>query len=79
MNVSENSSLGNELKRNLASLGTVKIINPPAPQTDAQAVLDVLSDLREKTVVGVNATGQVREFQLRVRIRSGCAHRRART
>ncbi len=69
VNVSENSSLGNELKRNLASLGTVKIINPPAPQTDAQAVLDVLSDLREKTVVGVNATGQVREFQLRVRIR----------
>ena len=69
VNVSESSSLGNELKRNLASLGTVKIINPPAPQTDAQAVLDVLSDLREKTVVGVNATGQVREFQLRVRIR----------
>ena len=29
----------------------------------------MLSDLREKTVVGVNATGQVREFQLRVRIR----------
>jgi LPS-assembly lipoprotein len=32
-------------------------------------VLDVLADQREKTVVGLNATGQVREFQLRTRLR----------
>jgi LPS-assembly lipoprotein len=68
VNVAETSPLGNELKRNLASLGTLQIISAPAPLTDAQAVLDILSELREKTVVGVNATGQVREFQLRVRI-----------
>lgn len=69
VNVAETSALGNELKRNLGALGTVKIISDPALLTSAQAVLDILSDLREKTVVGVNASGQVREFQLRVRIR----------
>jgi len=69
VNVSDTSPLGNELRRNLASLGTLKVVSAPAPLTDAQAVLDILSELREKTVVGVNATGQVREFQLRVRIR----------
>ena len=64
-----NSSLGNELKRNLASLGNLQVISDPMLQTTAQAVLDILQDQREKTVVGVNASGQVREFQLRVRLR----------
>jgi LPS-assembly lipoprotein len=32
-------------------------------------VVDVLSEAREKTVVGVNASGQVREFQLRIRVK----------
>jgi len=66
--VAENSSLGNELKRNLASLGTVQVIADAAQKPKAQAILDVLSEAREKTVVGVNASGQVREFQLRLRV-----------
>ena len=65
----ESSSLGNELKRNLGSLGSVQVITDPLLQSSAQAVLDILLDQREKTVVGVNASGQVREFQLRVRLR----------
>ena len=32
-------------------------------------IMDVLTDQREKVVVGVGAVGQVREFQLRVRFR----------
>jgi LPS-assembly lipoprotein len=36
-------------------------------------VLDVLTEQREKVVVGVNASGQVREFQLRMRFRFRCA------
>lgn len=36
----------------------------PAPQV----IVDVLREVREKTVVGVNASGQVREFQLRIRL-----------
>jgi LPS-assembly lipoprotein len=34
-----------------------------------QVVLDIVSEQREKTVVGVNAAGQVREFQLRIRVK----------
>ena len=40
---------------------------PPQPQVDA--VLDILTDQREKSVVGSTAAGQVREFQLRLRFR----------
>lgn len=40
---------------------------PPPPQADA--VLDILADQREKSVVGSTAAGQVREFQLRLRFR----------
>ena len=42
----------------------------PAPQPpQADAVLDILADQREKSVVGSTAAGQVREFQLRLRFR----------
>jgi LPS-assembly lipoprotein len=34
-----------------------------------QVVLEILQENREKTVVGVNASGQVREFQLRIRVK----------
>jgi LPS-assembly lipoprotein len=33
-----------------------------------QVIVDVLQEVREKNVVGVNASGQVREFQLRLRL-----------
>ncbi len=32
-------------------------------------VMDLINEQREKTVVGVSAAGQVREFQLRIRVR----------
>ena len=63
------SPIGNELRRSLESQGTVRIINDAALQSSAQAVLDIVSEAREKTVVGVTSTGQVREFQLRVRLK----------
>ena len=39
------------------------------PTGPAQVVLNIVSEQREKTVVGVNAAGQVREFQLRIRVK----------
>lgn len=36
--------------------------------TAPQVIVDILQDTREKNVVGVNASGQVREFQLKIRI-----------
>jgi LPS-assembly lipoprotein len=69
VNAGENSPVGNELKRNLASLGALTLIADPQLLSSAEAVLDILSETREKTVVGVNTSGQVREFQLRSRLR----------
>ncbi|MDP3700289.1 MAG: LPS assembly lipoprotein LptE [Hylemonella sp.] len=64
--VAPNSPMGVELKRQLQSSGQLEYITDAARQQEAQAVLDILSERRVKTVVGVSATGQVREFQLRL-------------
>jgi LPS-assembly lipoprotein len=64
----EGSSLGQELKRSLQASG-VRVISDNRQLDAAQVVLEVLQDQREKTVVGVNASGQVREFQLRIRFK----------
>ncbi|MDW5441412.1 LPS assembly lipoprotein LptE [Polaromonas sp. SM01] len=65
----ENSTLATELTRNLEASGTVRVIRDPRQIDKADVIFDVLGDQREKTVVGVNAVGQVREFQLRTRFR----------
>jgi len=39
-----------------------------AAAPSAQVLLEVLNEQREKVVVGINASGQVRELQLRMRI-----------
>ena len=68
-----------ELRRALAS--NVRLVGGGEPAAvepgrsgalgnqSAQVVLDIVSEQREKTVVGVNAAGQVREFQLRIRVK----------
>ena len=63
----EGSLLGTELKRSLESGGNVRVISDLRQIDQADVILDVLQDQREKTVVAVNASGQVREFQLRIR------------
>ena len=41
----------------------------PTPGTEPpQVIVDILQEARDKNVVGVNASGQVREFQLRLRL-----------
>jgi len=63
--VAPTSLLGVELKRHLAA-SQVELITDPAQQTEAEVWLDILSEQRIKTVVGVSPAGQVREFQLRL-------------
>jgi len=67
--VAPNSSLGQELRRTMAAADNVTVLTEPAAATTAQVVLDVLADQREKSVVGLGAIGEVREFQLRTRMR----------
>lgn len=65
----EGSTLGTELKRSLESGGNVRVITDTRQIDQAEVILDVLQDQREKTVVSLNASGQVREFQLRIRFK----------
>ena len=83
LNAPESSPLAAELRRSIASDGKVRVLAtaaavtpaggaasaPAAPAAAGQIVFDLLQELREKTVVGLNSTGQVTEFQLRSRIR----------
>ena len=67
--LAETSPLGVEFKRSLESGGNVRVISDARLVNQADVMLDVLSEQREKTVVGLTAAGQVREFQLRIRFK----------
>ena len=49
--------------------GAVRVLRPEEALDQAQLVLEILQEQREKIVVGVNSSGQVREFQLRIRLK----------
>jgi LPS-assembly lipoprotein len=65
--LSEGSPLGVELRRSLQSTGKVQVITDARQMNEAQVVLEALADQREKVVLSLNSSGQVREFQLRLR------------
>jgi LPS-assembly lipoprotein len=65
--LAESSPLGVELRRSLEATRKVKVISDARLINEAQVILDVLVDQREKIVLSLNASGQVREFQLRQR------------
>jgi len=65
----EASPLGVELKRSLESTRKIEVITDSRQITRAQVILDVLTNQREKVVLSLNTSGQVGEFQLRVRFR----------
>lgn len=61
----DGSPLGAALRRELTRAGVELRANP----AQAQTVFDALADARERTVAASTAVGQVRELQLRVRLR----------
>ncbi len=66
----QGSSLARELVRTLAGSGsTLRVLRNAADLPTAEAVLDLLSEQHERVVVGQNASGQVRELELRLRVR----------
>ena len=65
--LAESSPLGVELRRSLEATRKVKVISDAGRINEAQVILEVLLDQREKVVLSLNSSGQVREFQLRVR------------
>jgi LPS-assembly lipoprotein len=63
------SPLLTELRRAMESDGSVRVVTDGKLLSTAQVVLEVVSDQREKAVVGLTSSGQVREFQLRLRFK----------
>ena len=47
---------------------SLKPVAPGKSEAAPEVILDIVRELREKTVVGVNASGQVREYQLRLAV-----------
>jgi len=56
-----------ELRRSFDN--AVRVIASGEPASNAPVLLEILDERREKVVVGMNASGQVRELQLRIRVK----------
>ena len=54
-----------DLKRNIQSGTRTKVVDDPK---QAQAVLEFVQELREKSILSLASTGRVREYQLRYRV-----------
>jgi LPS-assembly lipoprotein len=64
------STLARELQRTLDGSGSkLTVLRDMADLPKAQVGLELLSEQRERVVVGQNASGQVRELQLRLRVK----------
>ena len=63
--IPEISPLGIELKRNIIAGTHTRVVNDPA---QAQAILDLVSEERGKSILSFDTAGRVREFQLRYRL-----------
>lgn len=68
LTAAESSPLANELRRNLESTGKVKVLREAKDLNNADVILDLLQELRDRVVVATNSSGQVRELQLRLRV-----------
>ncbi|MEN9864549.1 MAG: hypothetical protein RL748_139 [Pseudomonadota bacterium] len=66
LNVANNSALGIELARNLRGGGETEVVRERA---GAQAVIEVLSENREKSILSLNFQGRVREYALTYTLR----------
>ena len=58
---SDTSALGTELRRNLRAGDKVEVV---ADASKAEALFDVLSETRTKTILSLNYQGRVREYLL---------------
>ena len=62
----DTAPLGVELKRNIRSGNGTQVVRE---RKEAEAILEVLSESREKLVLSLNSQGRVREYALNYRLR----------
>ncbi len=65
----ETSPLGTELSRQLRATGRIELLTEARQAQQADVILDILQEQRQRVVVGLNASGQVRELQLRMTVK----------
>ena len=63
------SPLGAELSRQLRGTGRIELLTEAKQAQQADVILDILQEQRQRVVVGTNASGQVRELQLRMTVK----------
>lgn len=64
------SGVAKELQRTLIGGGSnVQVLRNPAMIDKAQVILEIVYEQPERSVVGLNVSGQIRELQLRLRLR----------
>lgn len=64
------SPLARELERTLSSATEqLTVLRDPRSPDEAEVIFELLGEQQERAVVGLNASGQVRELQLRLRVR----------
>ena len=63
--IAETWELGAILRRHIRALDSTQLAATPQ---EAQAVFTLLGEAREKEILSLSATGQVREYQLRYRL-----------
>jgi LPS-assembly lipoprotein len=61
LDFAESSTLGNQLRRNIRGSGELTIAQTPE---EAEAILSVVSETRQKTILSLNSQGRVREYAL---------------
>jgi len=61
--------LGAELSRQLRGIGRIELLTEAKQAQQADVILDILQEQRQRVVVGLNASGQVRELQLRLTVK----------
>jgi LPS-assembly lipoprotein len=64
LNIPESSPLGNELKRYIRATGT----EVEADAKQAEASMQLLSEVRDKVVLALDSKGRIREYTLNYRI-----------
>jgi LPS-assembly lipoprotein len=68
LSLSGNTAMINQLRREIRATGTVTLV-PAEESKTADAVLEILAENRDRSVISTNSQGLLRELQLRLSVR----------
>jgi LPS-assembly lipoprotein len=65
LHISTTSPISIDLKRNIAAGTRTKLVDSPR---DAEAILNIAAETRDKVILSFNTAGRVQEYQLRYKV-----------